>query len=272
MSQLSSYLVTRRKMWTKVIVFLALVAVVWLQPKVQKWLNERGSDGTVSVPAERRDSRPSSSSPASGDRPRVIIKDVDVPSVAEVERPEPTPPVANRKASLPGESSAASATNAKEKRPAPREKTGSSKNKSAADTRADSKQVPGQLREIRKNVFESAAGLRYVPGSADDHRLKHVMQHARDDSTKPVHGVFDGERDQILAVIDEAYLKAKKGGRDVRRENQNDRLVYTVNLGRRIGYTGGSEGERKGNPACRCVRIVLEDENIVISAYPTTSF
>lgn len=268
MSQLYSNMVTRRKMWTKVIVFLALVAVVWLQPKVQKWLDERGGGATVSDPVERRDSEPSSATPASGDRPRVIIEDVDVPPVAEVDRPEP-PPVANRRASAPEDTSAVSAKNAKEKRPAPREKTAASRDKPADATQADSKPVLGKLREIRNNVFESTAGLRYVPGSADDHRLRHVMQHARDNANKPIHGVFDGEREQILAVIDEAYQKAKKGGRDVRRENQNDRLVYTVNLGRRIGYMGGSEGERKGNPACRYVRIVLEDENVVISAYPT---
>ena len=98
------------------------------------------------------------------------------------------------------------------------------------------------------------------------------MQHAKDDTSKVIHGVFDGNRDQILAVIDEAYQNAQKGGPDVRSEEQNDRLVYTVNLGRRIGYMGGSEGKRNGNPDCRYVRIVLEDGNIVVSAYPAKSF
>ena len=98
------------------------------------------------------------------------------------------------------------------------------------------------------------------------------MQHAKDDTTKPIHGVFEGNRDQILAVIDEAFLKTKKGGRDVRSEKQNNRLVYTVNLGRKIGYMGGSEGKRTNNPACRYVRIVLEDGNVVITAYPSKSF
>jgi hypothetical protein len=98
------------------------------------------------------------------------------------------------------------------------------------------------------------------------------MQHAKDNPSKPVHGVFDGDRDEILAVIDEAFMKTKKGGSDVRSEKQNGRRVYTVNLRRRIGQVGGSEGERQGHPDCRFVRIVLENENEVISAYPSKSF
>jgi hypothetical protein len=67
-------------------------------------------------------------------------------------------------------------------------------------------------------------------------------------------------------------MKAKKGDSDVRSEKQNGRRVYTVNLRRRIGQVGGSEGERQGHPDCRFVRIVLENENEVISAYPSKSF
>ncbi len=139
-------------------------------------------------------------------------------------------------------------------------------------SQSDDAPVPGELREIRNNVFESTAGLRYVSGSADGHRLKHVMQHAKDDLTKPKHGVFEGDRDQILAVIDEAYEKTKKGDKGVRKSEEGARTVYTVNLGRKIGYVGGSSGERSGNPECRYVQLVLEDENVVITAYPTKSF
>jgi hypothetical protein len=130
----------------------------------------------------------------------------------------------------------------------------------------------GKLKEVDDNVFESTAGLLYVPGGAEGHRLKHVMQHAKDNPSKPVHGVFDGDRDDILAVIDEAFMKAKKGGSDVRSEKQNGRRIFTVNLRRRIGQVGGGEGERQGHPDCRFVRIVLENENEVISAYPSKSF
>jgi len=130
----------------------------------------------------------------------------------------------------------------------------------------------GQLKELRNNVYESTAGLIYLPGSADGHRLRHVMKHAKDDPQKEIHGVFDGDRDEVLTAIDEAFTKAKKGGSDVRSEKQNDRRIYTINLRRRIGQMGGQQGERQGNPECRYLRIVLENDIEVISAYPTKSF
>ncbi|MEI7701642.1 MAG: hypothetical protein WCK86_17720 [Planctomycetia bacterium] len=137
---------------------------------------------------------------------------------------------------------------------------------------AASAQKLGQLRDVGKDVFESSAGLRYLPGSADGHRLKHVMKHAADDPKKKIHGVFEGDRDTILAVIDEAWIQAKKSGPDVRRQSQNDRTVVTTNLKRRIGYVGGSDGAAKKNPECRFLRLVLEKQNDVVTAYPTQSF
>ena len=132
--------------------------------------------------------------------------------------------------------------------------------------------VLGQLTEVGNNVFESTAGLIYRSGSQDGHRLDHVMQHAKDDRTKKIHGVFDGDRDQILSLIDEAFQKATKGDTDVRGEQQNGRHIYTVNLRRRIGQVGGEDGKRQGNPECRYLRLVLENDNEVISAYPTRTF
>ena len=255
----------RRKMMAKTIGFAVLVAVIWLQPRIQAWLDGRKTGGSDVV--VNHDADPSNTTQRPADRKRVIIKDVDESPVAkdvdespvaEVDRldsPQPTE-TTSRAASAPGHS---------------HENSNADKSKTEK-SQSDAEPVLGELREIRKNVFESTAGLRYVPGSADNHRLRHVMQHAKDDTTKPIHGVFEGDRDQILAAIDEAYQKAKKGGRDVHSEEQNDRLVFTVNLGRKIGYMGGSEGKRTGNPECRYVRIVLEDGNVVISAYPKKSF
>lgn len=227
----------RRKIWPKLIGFGVLFAVVWLQPKIHEWLDgrnlSRSADSGETTPSR---SNASTDSQQSADRKAVVMCD------------------AVRIDHDPGTVLTASDD--------PKNNATLSKTAPAS----------GRLTELRNNVFESAAGLRYVPGSAENHRLRHVMQHAKDDDSKPIHGVFEGNRDQILAVIDEAYLKAEKGGRDVHRAEQNERLVYTVNLGRKIGYMGGSEGRRKNNPDCRYVRIVLEDGNVVISAYPTKSF
>lgn len=235
----------RRKVWTKLIAFVVLVAVVWLQPKIQQWLNGHSAgEVDASTEAEQNHSDPPTTSQHQADRNRVVIKDVDEPVVAEIDRTD-------------RDSSA--------ERTARRDSTSETSQRKIEP-------AFGQLREIRNNVFESPAGLFYVPGSSDNHRLRHVMQHAKDDTSKVIHGVFEGNRDQILAVIDEAWLKVQKSDRDVRSEEQNERFVHTVNLGRKIGYMGGSEGKRKGNPDCRYVRIILEDDNVVISAYPTKSF
>ncbi|MCA8990454.1 MAG: hypothetical protein KDA88_00660 [Planctomycetaceae bacterium] len=127
----------------------------------------------------------------------------------------------------------------------------------------------GQLREVGKKVFVSTAGLKYGPGSADGHRLLHVMQHAEDDSEKPIHGVFEGSKEEILAAIDEAWLLVKEKSKQVKTEEQGGRQVFTIDLKRRVGYTGGEVGKRKNHPACTKIRIVIEDENEVVSAYPT---
>lgn len=131
---------------------------------------------------------------------------------------------------------------------------------------------PGKLTEIRPGVLQSAAGLLYVSGSSDGHRLKHVLQHAADLPDRKVHGVFDGDQDTIVAVIDEAFVRSREDGSDVRRQPQGARTVLTVRFHRRIGYVGGEEGKRHGHPECRFLRIVLERDNVVVTAYPTRSF
>ncbi|MBL8815642.1 MAG: hypothetical protein JNL58_06405 [Planctomyces sp.] len=127
----------------------------------------------------------------------------------------------------------------------------------------------GELRDVGNNVLESTAGLRYKPGSADGHRSDHVMEHAEDQPDKRVHGVFDGGRSKVFAIIDEAWVKAKKGGQDVRTEKQNNRTVFTVRMNRRIGYVGGQDGESQDHPECRSIRIVIEGTSDIITAYPT---
>ncbi len=127
----------------------------------------------------------------------------------------------------------------------------------------------GELKEVGRNVYESTAGLIYRPGSEDGHRVEHVMHHGRDDLDKPSHGVFDGDKAQIFALIDEAWqITQKNGPPRVKIEEQGGgRTTYTVFMNRKIGYKGGQSGQRQRNPALKCVKLVLEG-NHVITAYP----
>lgn len=124
------------------------------------------------------------------------------------------------------------------------------------------------LKEVGRNRFESPAGLLYTPGSFEGHRLKHLMKHAVDDPDRQgQHGVFDdGEAIGIVQLLDEAYEQAiANESTDTSRER--NRTVYTVNMGRRIGYIGGKSGSRKNYPAAKHIRIVVE-KNRLITAFP----
>lgn len=127
----------------------------------------------------------------------------------------------------------------------------------------------GVLKDVGRGSYESTAGLLYTRGSAEGHRLKHIERHLTDQPNRPVHGVFDGDRAAMLAIVDEAYLKAKSGGRGVKKETQDRRTVYTVDLGRKIGFVGGQVGSRKNKPKATKLKLILEG-NKVITAYPTS--
>jgi len=125
----------------------------------------------------------------------------------------------------------------------------------------------GLLSDQGGKRYLSPAGLLYVPGSQEGHRLRHVERHVTDDPTRPgSHGVFDGGMPGALAIIDQAYVKAQSGAQTTKRE-EDGRTIYTVDLGSRVGFVGGSEGRRRRNPMARRVRLVL-DKNRVITAYP----
>ncbi len=127
---------------------------------------------------------------------------------------------------------------------------------------------PGQLRSIGRNVYESAAGLRYGPGSREGHRLDHVMLHTDDEPNRPgSHGVFAGGKEETLRVIDEAYQIAQQRGPPTRIETDGDRTIYTVDMGRTVGFIGGQTGKRTGRPSVSHVRLVLEG-NRIITAFP----
>lgn len=150
-------------------------------------------------------------------------------------------------------------------RPPPRPGTSAAARQPASATTAARL---GQLTDLGGGVKRSTAGLRYTPGSEEGHRLTHVLRHGHDLPDRPgVHGVFDGDAAELLAVIDEAYLLAQQGGPRVTAERQGERLVYEVDLRRRIGFVGGQVGKHRGHPPATHVRLILEGDR-VISAFP----
>ncbi|TWT97523.1 hypothetical protein [Neorhodopirellula pilleata] len=125
----------------------------------------------------------------------------------------------------------------------------------------------GLLREIGPERYLSPAGLLYAPGSAEGHRLEHLKRHTADQPNRPgKHGVFDGGMEGALTTIEKAFEKAKAKQRTTTEED-GDRTIYTVDMGKRIGYIGGREGNQKRKPMARRIRMVLEG-NRVITAFP----
>lgn len=126
----------------------------------------------------------------------------------------------------------------------------------------------GNLKEVGKDRYESAAGLLYTRGSRHGHRLKHVMYHSQDvPNRQGQHGVFDADdQNAVVGLIDEAYQLALSG-KNTQKQQEQDRTVYTVDMGRRIGYVGGQSGKRKNHPETRHIRMVLEGTR-VITAFP----
>ena len=124
------------------------------------------------------------------------------------------------------------------------------------------------LREVGKNRLESPAGLLYTMGPRGEHRVDHVLRHGRDMPERPVHSVFDGDRNDILRVIDEAYSLVKSNSPRARSSNSRGNDEHTVRMQRKVGYEGGQKGKRKGYPALENVKLIL-DGNRVITAYPS---
>lgn len=124
------------------------------------------------------------------------------------------------------------------------------------------------LQAARPGTYISPAGLRYTRGSQHGHRLKHLMAHTEDQPDRPgQHGVFQSSKvAEVVALVDEAYRLAL-AGKNTHVEEEGNRTVYTINLGRQIGTIGGEIGNRRGQPAARHLKLVLEGENFV-TAFP----
>ena len=138
---------------------------------------------------------------------------------------------------------------------------------SAASNTDKSELEYGLLREISPDRFLSPAGVLYTPGSAEGHRLEHLRRHTKDQPNRSgKHGVFDGDMEGALATIDKAYEKAQANQRTTK-EVDGKRTIYTVDMGKRVGFVGGGDGQRSRNPMARRVRLVLEG-NRLITAFP----
>ena len=139
-------------------------------------------------------------------------------------------------------------------------------------SKSTSNSASGPYLTKRGSKQVSPAGLVYARS-----RIEHVMRHSHDipdrnDSNS--HGVFDVDsEDAVFRLLDEAYKKVKSNSRDVSKQGADPnasfkKVVYTVNMKRRIGYLGGRKGKRDGNPALSKIVLVLGNDVEVVTAYP----
>ncbi|QDT68263.1 hypothetical protein MalM25_11840 [Planctomycetes bacterium MalM25] len=138
----------------------------------------------------------------------------------------------------------------------------------AAPSVADAGDLTDVLTEEGRGSYRSAGGLRYTRGSQHGTRLAHLLAHTRDDPDRVgQHGVFDDDDPAtVVRLVDEAYAQALSG-RNTRTQREDDRTVYTVDLGRRIGYIGGQSGNRRNKPRAEHLKLVVEGDRF-ITAFP----
>ncbi len=124
------------------------------------------------------------------------------------------------------------------------------------------------LEPLGRDSYVSPAGLRYTRGSEHGHRIAHIMAHTQDEPNQQgQHGVFDAKKPlEVFQLIDNAYQLALLGDR-TDTNYEDERTIYTVNLGKRIGYIGGTSGKRRNHPSAKYLRLVVERDRL-ITAFP----
>ncbi len=107
-------------------------------------------------------------------------------------------------------------------------------------------------------------------GPRQEHRIDHVLRHSADQPNRQgSHGVFDGDTVAILKLLDDAYTMIKNDSPDVRIDStEGNRVAYTINFKRRIGYKGGQSGGRQNHPQPKILRLILQSDDRVMSAFP----
>lgn len=129
-----------------------------------------------------------------------------------------------------------------------------------------------QLTDLGGDKFRSPAGLIYRRAGHGEHRIDHVMRHAKDDPGRPVHGFFtNSSRDDVLGLIDEGYELVKQNSNRVttkRDPKKPYRTTYLIDMQRKIGVKGGKNGRRQGNQKLSKLQLVIDNGDQVITAYP----
>ena len=122
-----------------------------------------------------------------------------------------------------------------------------------------------KLSDIGRGKFKSPEGLIY-----DEYRIDHVLRHTKDDTGRPVHGVFDSQsQTELLELLDQAYALVKAKDRAGKSNPQDrGRVEHVIDMDERVGYVGGQSGQKQNNPATKRMELILEGER-VITAYPT---
>lgn len=298
---LQKQLLSNKRLWVRLLSLAVIIGIALLKPKFDEWMAKgQSGDNTIAqsdTDAGKSGSRTSGSNASADsdlsldDLLASVREDSDDGSAKSKsnQTTKAPPSTTSGKSGTQKQTSGKSSTTSNKSNPKTTSGSSSTKGSSVAGSsktnpggsnasgskttpkNADAKPRLGKLTLVRgtRDEFRSTSGLMYVPGSADGHRLKHVLKHAKDNPSKPVHGVFDGDRDQILEWIDKAYLMGKNGEKGARKESQRDRMVYTANLNERVGYVGGQKGKRNGNKECRYLRLVLENGTEVVTAYPS---
>jgi hypothetical protein len=227
----------QKSIGSTILILIVAVAYMALKPKVEKWLENRNGGKVDSGLVQNTDGK--ASGPVNLDR----LKQIDLPTVGGTQPPT-------------------SGTNPVQKSP-----TSNRQSQTTNTAKVDSAEVSSSTNVLTKvgRAYHSKAGLIYGPGK--EHRRDHVLRHARDDLSKPAHGVFDDEA-SVFALVDEAYEKVKKNSRDVKSTKERDRMAHVVKMGRRIGFKGGRTGKQRGNGPLTKIKIILVEGNKVITAYP----
>ncbi len=102
-------------------------------------------------------------------------------------------------------------------------------------------------------TWTSAGGLVYGQGSVHGNRILHVFDHLTPNTAKPAHSIFKVQRNELLGLLDNAWLK--RGAHTI---HNSGNWNYRIDMGRVIGLGGET-----------AINIfVLPGTNEIITAFP----